>query len=381
MPDQPAAPPPDFAAEPQALTAAYPTEPHVERGARRILVVDDKKPIRLGFAQHLRSCGYDVDTAESGDDALRQIQRTRFSLVLTDVRMPGMSGVDLVPKARALDPDLAVVMLSGVNDAPTAAAAMSHGAIDYLMKPVPLSDLEAALARALHRRDLAVERRRVEQLIREEVVSAGDALERQKASLSALTVSVAEMLITVMEVKDVYLRGHSQRVASLAAEIAEELGLDPDTVEAIRLAGRLHDVGKIGIREAVLNKPGPLTPEEYEHVQDHVRIGTEILGPLKHLGVVLRYVHDHHERWDGRGYPRGLQGAEISIGGRVLTAADAFDALTSRRAYREPMAPVETVEYLGTRTGLLDPKVYEALRAVVTRGQSVSLSFIHEIHG
>jgi putative nucleotidyltransferase with HDIG domain len=189
-------------------------------------------------------------------------------------------------------------------------------------------------------------------------------------------VSVAETLVTAMEAKDVYLRGHSQRVAELAASVAAELALDADTVETVRLAGRLHDVGKIGTREAVLNKPGRLTPEEFEHIKEHVRIGLEILSPLKHLGAVLDYVGDHHEHFDGSGYPRGRCGEEISLGGRILTAADAFDALTSTRAYRGAMTREETVAHLenGYVGTLLDPHVYDALCAVV-RGRKALVFF------
>jgi len=200
-------------------------------------------------------------------------------------------------------------------------------------------------------------------------------LEREKDALRNLTVRIAETLINAMEVKDVYLRGHSQRVAELAASIAEELNLTADQVEQVRIAGRLHDVGKIGTREAILNKPGKLTPEEFEHVKEHVRIGMEILAPLKHLGDALVFVHDHHEHFDGSGYPRGLGGTDISIGGRVLAAADAFDALTSKRAYREPMEPNQTIDFLREHVGqLLDPEVFAALQTVV--GRRKTLTFI-----
>jgi putative nucleotidyltransferase with HDIG domain len=210
-------------------------------------------------------------------------------------------------------------------------------------------------------------------MIREEVAQRTEELEREKDALRNLTVSVAETLINAMEVKDVYLRGHSQRVAELAASIADELGMAPDAVEQVRLAGRLHDVGKIGTREAVLNKPGPLTPGEFEHVKEHVRIGMEILAPLKHLGEALVFVHDHHEHWDGSGYPRALAGTQISMGGRILAAADAFDALTSQRAYREPMKPQETIEFLRGHVGrLLDPDVYAALGRVVARRKTLT---------
>jgi HD-GYP domain-containing protein (c-di-GMP phosphodiesterase class II) len=150
------------------------------------------------------------------------------------------------------------------------------------------------------------------------------------------------------------------------------MALDVDTVEAVRLAGQLHDVGKIGIRESVLNKPGKLTPEEFEHVKDHVRMSMEILAPLTHIERVLSFVHDHHEHWGGGGYPRGLKGDEISIGGRILAAADAFDAVTSRRAYREALTQEAAVDYLEAHVGtLLDPAVYRALRTVVERRRAL----------
>lgn len=343
-----------------------------ETGGRRLLIVDDEETIRSAISRFLRSRGYEVETAESGAQALTRLEQGRFSLVLCDVRMPGMSGLEVVPRARSLDPDVAVLMLSGVNDAPTATEALSSGAADYLMKPIELGELQHAVERALHRRDLVIEQRRVEHLIREEVATRTAELEREKQSLRQLSIGVIDSLITAMEAKDVYLRGHSQRVAQLAASIAEVLGLDEDTVEHIRMAGRLHDVGKIGIPESILNKPGKLTPEEFEIVKDHVRLSMQILTPLGHLGPALRYVQDHHEHWDGKGYPRGLAGEDISIGGRVLTAADAFDALTSRRAYREPLAGDATVELLAQSVGtLLDPECYRALATVTARRQAL----------
>lgn len=344
-----------------------------ETPVRRVLVVDDEESIRRAIGKFLRTRGFDVVTAESGDEALQQLAQQGFVLMLCDVRMPGLSGVDVVPRALQLDSELAIMMLTAVNDAPTATESLSSGAMDYLMKPVELADLEVAIERALHKRALLIEQRRVERMIREEVAQRTEELEREKEALRDLTVRVAETLINAMEVKDVYLRGHSQRVAELAASIADELGLPADMVEHVRLAGRLHDVGKIGTREAVLNKPGKLTPEEFEHVKEHVRIGMEILAPLKHIGEALEFVHDHHEHWDGGGYPRGLKGTQITIGGRILAAADAFDALTSQRAYREPMDPQRTIDFLKEHVGrLLDPEIYAAMRRVVSRRKTLT---------
>jgi putative two-component system response regulator len=343
----------------------------------RILVVDDEEPLRRSLSRYLRLKGYTVDLAESAEAALERLAHDRYVLALVDVRLPGTSGLELTSQALQKDRDLAVIVLSAVNDAQTATEALSRGAVNYVTKPVEFDELLRSIERALHQRELTIERRRVEQMIREEVAQRTEELERERLAVHSLTINVAQALINAMEAKDVYLRGHSQRVSELGASIAQEMGLDEDTVEYIRLAGRLADVGKIGTREEVLNKPDRLTPEEYEHVKDHVRIGMEILAPLHHLGPALNYVHDHHERWDGSGYPRGLAGEAISIGGRILAAADAFDALTSKRAYREPLGANETLEYLASQSGaLLDPAVYAALRTVMLGGKSISLTFI-----
>lgn len=336
---------------------------------RRILVVDDESTIRLALSRFLRARGFDVEVADSGETALHALRQGRFALLLCDLRMPGLSGLDLVPRALAIDGDLGIIMLTAVNDATSATDALSNGAFDYLTKPVELPDLQSAVERALARRTQGMERRTLDRLIREAVAARTVELEREKVALRALTVSVAETLINAMEAKDVYLRGHSHRVADLGAAIATEIGCHPELVEQIRLAGRLHDVGKIGIRESLLNKAGPLTHDEFAHVKDHVRIGIEILSPLQHLGDTLTFIQDHHEHWDGSGYPRGISGESITIGGRILTAADAFDALTSKRAYRDPMSAATTLDYLRTQAGrLIEPSIYDALGAVVRGG-------------
>jgi response regulator RpfG family c-di-GMP phosphodiesterase len=347
----------------------------------RLLVVDDEETIRLALVKFLRLRGYEVRSAGSGVEALALLAAGPYEAMLCDVRMPGMSWLDLVPHAIAACPDLAVMMLTAVNDAATATQALTRGALDYVTKPVELGDLQLAVERALARRAAAVERKALDRRIREEVLARTAELEREKAALKQLTVSIVETLINAQEAKDVYLRGHSQRVADLGAQVAAELGLDDDVVEDIRLAGRLHDVGKIGIREEVLNKPGRLAPEEFEHVKDHVRVGTEILAPLRHIiGPALQYVQDHHEHWDGNGYPRGLAGEAISLGGRILCACDAFDALTSRRPYREPLTTAATLDFLASESGRqVDPLVLAALHAVVERQQT--LIFIDERHG
>ena len=346
----------------------------------RVLIVDDEEPVRRVLARYLRTRGYQVETVESGQAALNILARERVSLVICDIMMPGMSGVEVARLASDADPDLAIMMLSALNDAPTATAALNGGALDYLLKPIELSELGDAVDRALHRRELLIEQRRIERLIRDEVAQRTSELEREKTALREMSVGIAESLVKAMEAKDTYLRGHSGRVAELAGDIAFEMGLPPATVDEVRLAARLQDVGRIGVRESVLNKIGTLTDEEIEHIRDHLRIGVEILTPLKHLGQALTFVQDHHERWDGNGYPRGLSGDQSSIGGRILAAADAFAALTSRRAYREPVSGADAIARLRSTVGSqLDARIYDALKSVIERNQSL-LVFIDDPH-
>jgi len=347
-------------------------------GTPRLLLVDDEEPVRRLLARFFRSRGYVVECAESGPVALAALDAAPFALMVCDLRMPGMHGIEVLKSALTAHPDLAVIVLTAVDDARTATQALGGGAFDYLVKPVDHALLDVAVERALHQRGLRMEQRRVEQLIREEIEQRTAELERERLRLRDMNVAIVESLVTAMEAKDEYLRGQSHRVAQLAASIAAELGLSEETVEQVRLAGRLHEVGRIGVREAVLHKRGSLTDEEVGHIRDHLRIGVEILAPLTHLGPVLTFVQDHHERWDGNGYARGLKGTEISIGGRILAAADAFQAVTSRRAYRDSLPPARAVEYLGECSGtLLDPTVYAALRRVVERGGNLPFIDVH----
>jgi putative two-component system response regulator len=333
-----------------------------------MLLVDDDAAVRDALSALLKSFGYAVETAESGEAALAALARSRFSVLLCDIRMPGLDGVEVIRVALDVDPDLGIIMVTGAVDAGTATAALTAGAWDYLMKPVESSILRAAVQRALRRRTATL--RRTQHAVEREVATRMAAMEHERQALRSVTISTVESLIKAMEARDPFLVGHSQRMAALASDVATALGLDPELVEHVELAARLADIGKIGLRTEVMNKPGRLTPEEFDHVQDHVRLGVEILSPLSHLGVVLEYVRDHHEHYDGTGYPRAVAGDAISIGGRILAAADAFVALTSRRAYRDPMTPIEAIDHLRESAGsLLDWSVYAALRSVVQRGE------------
>jgi putative nucleotidyltransferase with HDIG domain len=220
----------------------------------------------------------------------------------------------------------------------------------------------------LRRRDARLETQRLNSLLREEVALRTAELQREREGLQRLSVATLEALVNALEAKDRHLRGHSARVADLSTKVAVALGLPEDTIEAVRTAARLHDIGKIGIRESILNKQGPLTDEEFAHVKTHTVIGAQILAPLTHLAEVIGFVRSHHERWDGKGYPDGLSGLDIPIGARIIGAVEIYDALTTSRPYQETMMPSQAVARMADLIGtVIAPEVHEALTRMVAR--------------
>lgn len=333
-----------------------------------VLVVDDEEPIRAALKKYLTQQGYEVSVAASGEQALSVLQRQKIACMLLDVRMPGLSGVELVPQVMELEPNIALLMLTAVNDATSAALCMQRGAMDYLTKPIELTDLANAIQRALRRRATNLEQQKLNQWLKEEVAIRTAEVRSERAKLERLSVATLETLVNALEAKDPYLRGHSARVADMAAQIASELELSDEDVEIVRIGGRLHDIGKIGIREGILAKEGPLTTEEYDQVKEHVIIGSQILAPLVHLKPIIDYVRSHHERWDGKGYPDGLKGNSIPLGARILAACEIYDALATSRPYQEKMTPDLAVDRMRELVGTsLDRDVYEALETVIKR--------------
>jgi putative two-component system response regulator len=341
-------------------------------GPVTLLVVDDEEAICNALRKFLTQQGYEVAIAATGEEALAILQRQKITGMLLDVNLPGMSGVELVPQIMALEPTIALLMLTAVNDATSAALCMQRGAFDYLIKPIDLGHLGRAIHHALQRRNTLLESQQVNQWLKEEVAARVAERRVEQANQERLSVATLEALVNALEAKDPYLRGHSARVADLSAMIAAEFGCPDEQVETVRTGGRLHDIGKIGIREDILNKQGPLTAEEFEHVKQHVTVGSQILSPLVHLRDVIGFVRSHHERWDGSGYPDRLAGEAIPLGARIVGAAEIFDALTTARPYQEKMPPEMAVERMRDLIGtVVDPAVHRALEAVVTHRQTL----------
>jgi putative two-component system response regulator len=307
----------------------------------RCLIVDDDVKVRQSLARVIEAHGLAVVQVSSGVDALALLRENgEVPLCISDIHMPGINGIEFLREALRLFPDMAILMLTGVSDVSTAVECLRIGALDYLNKPVMLEEVWARVDKALEKRDLVL-KNRFYQANLEGRVRELDRLNKQSL------INGVQMLVHALEAKDAYTSGHSARVARYAVKTAVQLGFTGNRLEHIRLGGELHDIGKIGTREGVLNKPGPLSPEEFEHIKGHTALGERILAPfLSESPVVLGIVRSHHERMDGHGFPDNLVGDAIPMEARIVAVVDAFDAMTTNRAYRPSRTPHDALEEL-----------------------------------
>jgi putative two-component system response regulator len=329
------------------------------------LIVDDEPRLRQVMVHLMRSDGFQCVEAGNGVEALEQLETCPAILVLSDLRMPKMDGFELLREIRARYPDIAVVMITAVADVEIAVNCLAIGAADYVIKPYQLEDVRARVAQALEKRRMVLELRAYRESLEERVA-------QQARRLEELFLASVQSLAEALELKDPYTRGHSVRVSHYSSVIARSMGLDGEMLRQIELGGHVHDIGKIGVRESVLNKPERLTAEEYEHIMTHPVLGWRILAPL--LGETpnaLNIVRSHHERYDGRGVPDGLQANEIPLEARIAAAADALDAMTSDRPYRPSEMTLEmaVAEIQRCSRTQFDPEVVEAVVRSAERGE------------
>lgn len=338
--------------------------------AERILVVDDEDYVRRLIETVLSNGGYACESAANAAQARERLVAGTFSLVLCDVTMPGESGIEFVRSIHAERPDLAIVMVTGVDDPELARTAVELGAYGYVVKPFKSSTLLIDVMNALHRRRLELENRRhrehLEELVDERTAKLREAVERLRESEGAVARSRAEMirrLAWAIEFRDGETGVHIERMSVICAALARQLGLPDDRCELIRIASPLHDIGKLGIPDRVLLNPDPLTDEEWVVMRKHSELGHRLLSGSGEelLDLAATIALTHHERLDGSGYPNGLKGEEIPIEGRIAAVADVFDALTSGRVYQRAYSVDEALGILRAGRGkLFDPVVVDA---------------------
>src|SRR5438128_5019871 len=330
----------------------------------RVLIVDDEREI-TEILSDLFSDRHKCTTAGSAEEALERLRESEFELVISDITMPGMSGLEMLPQVKSLSPYTVVVMISGMQTVESAIEALRLGAFDYLMKPFDLRQVEAVVKRALEHYELIVAKQRYENRLEELVEQRTAELDRAIDSLEDAYRSTLKALTAALETRDSETHGHSERVVSYSLRLGHEYGLERAQMKALEFGSLLNDIGKIGVPDAILRKPVKLTEEEWVRMREHPMHGQQILREIEFLEGAARVVAQHHERWDGSGYPLGLCGEEIDLNARIFAVADAFDAMISDRIYRRgktyEAAAQELDDWIGRQ---FDSKVVAAFHRV-----------------
>jgi response regulator RpfG family c-di-GMP phosphodiesterase len=328
---------------------------------RDILIVDDDRQVRDVLNQIFLGAGYNCLLAQHGGEGVEVFQAARPSLVVTDLKMPVMTGIELLRRVRQLDEDAAVVVLTGAGDVKTAIDSLKLGAYDFILKPVNVDELLIAAERALERRSLLIERREYHQTLERRVQEATRDLAAAYRELEATYGTTLEALGSALDTRDVGTESHSRRVHGYALATAREYGVPPEHLRDLAHGVLLHDIGKIGIPDAILLKPGKLTPDEWTIMRTHPEIGRRLIEKIPFLRGAVPIVYSHHEKWDGSGYPRGLRGEAIPLGARIFAVVDAFDAMTFDRPYSRAISFEAAKAEIRRCTGAhFDPTVVEA---------------------
>jgi len=334
-----------------------------------ILVIDDERPIRDLIVRWLRNEGFRLLEADSAAAGWALLQSNNVNLVTCDIRMPGESGLDLLSRIQAGYPDTAVLMLTASTDTKTAIQSLTSGAYGYLVKPVEREELLFQVKRGLERRRLVIENREYTQKLESRV-------RKQTESIRQAHEETIHRLLNAAMLRDEETGAHIRRTGLFSELFTEVLGWPAEEVDNIRLAAPMHDVGKIGVPDAILRKPGKLSDAEFEVMKTHTLIGAEILGGSD--WPVLKLAHEialyHHERWDGTGYPNGVRGEAIPLSARILALVDVYDALTHDRVYRAALPEEEAIDLMIKGRGShFDPFLFGIFLTLVPELRRISL--------
>ena len=330
----------------------------------KILVVDDEEAIREVVSTLLESQGFNCTTAANGRLAAETFRNDTFDLVLSDIVMPEMDGLKLLNEIRSQDPDVPVIMVTAMHDISIALEAIRAGAYDYILKPFEKDQLQMSVRRALEHRRLVLENRTyqsdLEHLVAERTQQLSIALQDLEQSYDY----TLEALGGALDAKDAETEGHCQRVTAFTITIARAMGVDKALLRHIARGAFLHDIGKMGVPDSILRKPGPLTPDERAVMRKHCEIGFAVLERIPFLKEAAEIVLAHQECYDGSGYPRGLKGEQIPLGARIFAVADTLDAMISDRPYRKALPISAAREEIQRHAGKqFDPRVVQVFLA------------------
>jgi response regulator RpfG family c-di-GMP phosphodiesterase len=302
--------------------------------AVRVLAIDDESSARKLLSLILGPPAFECATASGGEEAIEILRHARFDVIISDLHMPGISGMELLAKVRRRYPHMAFVVTTGVDDVEVGVQAMRSGADDYLVKPLREDVVLVSLESALHKRKLEQQVENYRQNLEEMIAERTEQLQAAVCQIEQTYEDTLQALGAAVDLRDNETAGHSQRVCRYSVGIALAMGWSEKQSGSLARGAYLHDIGKLGIPDSILLKPGPLTPEEWERMRQHVQIGFDLLKDIPFLADAAEIVLTHHERYDGTGYPGGLKRDEIPLSARIFAVADTLDAITSDRPYR-----------------------------------------------
>lgn len=348
------------------MDAAVNLAPSPASDARvKVLVVDDDRAVRDVLCALLVDEGYEVESVGGARQALETVASVRPEIVLSDMKMPEHDGMWLLDELQREHPDVGVLLLTGYGDTETAVECLRRGAMDYLLKPPRVVDLVKAVERALSRQRSNLERQRYQAELEARVRAKTAELSRALLDVEDAYTATLSALVAALDAREQETSDHSQRVVRMTLAIAEVMGLEGEALADVGRGALLHDIGKIGVVDAILLKPGPLTPAEWVEMRKHPEVGYQIISGIEFLRPAAEIVLAHQERWDGGGYPRGLKGEEIPLGARIFAIADTFDAIVTSRPYRKGQ-PIEAAraEILRCRGSQFDPMCVDAFMSL-----------------
>ncbi len=337
--------------------------------SEKILVVDDEPLISDIIARSLEAEGYGCHIADNAEDALEVLSENSFSLIMSDINLPGKTGIELLSIVKDQFPDIAVIMVTAVDDRRTAIKALQLGAYGFVIKPFDINEIAISAVNALERRRLAIQSREYENRLENEVRS-------RTAEIHHREEEICVRLTSACEYRDVETGSHNRRLGLYASLLAEEIGLEQQAIDEIRIAASMHDIGKIAVPDNILLKEGSLNNEEFEIMKRHTVIGAQILkgSSISLLKMAQEIALNHHERWDGSGYPNKIAGEKTPISARLVAVIDVYDALVHKRVYRPPIPEKEALQMISRDKGShFDPEIFDAFKRVLPQLRRIRL--------